>query len=96
MRTLDEIKKILKMHKPELKERFKVKRIGIFGSYIRGEDVESSDVDILVEFYEPIGWEFVDLKEFLEKILGTDVDLVTAKALKPQLSDTILKEVLYA
>lgn len=53
-------------------------------------------MDILVEFYEPIGWEFVDLKEFVEKILGMDVDLVTAKALKPQLSEAILKEVLYA
>jgi len=95
MKTLHDIERTLKEHKPELKERFKVKRIGIFGSYVRGEEAKRSDVDILVELYEPIGWEFVDLKDFLEKILGTDVDLVTVNALKPQLSDMILKEVVY-
>ena len=53
-------------------------------------------MDILVEFYAPIGWEFIDLKEFLEEILGREVDLVTVGALKPQLRDKILKEVVYA
>lgn len=77
-------------------EKFKVKEIGIFGSYIRGEEFEKSDVDILVEFYDPIGWEFIDLKEFLEEILDKEVDLVTVRALKPRLKDKILKEVVYA
>ncbi len=86
----------LKRYKPLLKKRFKVKKIGIFGSYIRGEDLEESDVDILVEFYEPVGWEFIDLKEFLEEILGKEIDLVTARALKPQLRDNILNEVVFA
>ena len=96
MKTLHEIEKRLKSHKPTLREKYKVKRIGIFGSYVRGEETRTSDVDILVELYEPIGWEFVDLKEFLEKILEKNVDLVTVKALKPQLTDVILKEVIYA
>ncbi len=96
MKTLEEIERTLGRYKSELKVRFKVKQIGIFGSYIRGESTGTSDVDILVEFYEPIGWEFTDLKEFLEKILGVSVDLVTVKALKPQLKDAILKEVVYA
>lgn len=48
-----------------------------------------------MRFYEPIGWEFVDLKEFLEGILGDKVDLVTDKALKPQLKENILSEVVY-
>ena len=96
MRTLAEIERELKRNRSELKRRFKVKRIGIFGSYTRGEHRRTSDVDLLVEFYEPIGWEFIDLKEFLERILGTSVDLVTVDALKPQLKDVILKEVVYA
>jgi predicted nucleotidyltransferase len=96
METKEGIKEILKRFKPVLREKFKVKEIGIFGSYVRGEESEESDVDILVEFSEPIGWEFIDLVEFLEKILGRKVDLVTVRALKPQIKDKILKEVVYA
>lgn len=96
MKAKEEIKETLQRFKPILKEKFKVKEIGIFGSCVRGEESEESDVDILVEFYEPIGWEFIDFKEFLEEILGKEVDLVTVRALKPQLKDKILKEVVYA
>jgi len=96
MKTREEIKEILKKYKPFLKKKFKVKNIGIFGSYVREEESEKSDIDILVEFYVPIGWEFIDLKEFLEKILGKKVDLVTVNALKPQLKDSILREVVFA
>ncbi len=96
MGTKEEIKETLKRLKPNLREKFKVKEIGIFGSYVRGEESEESDVDILVEFSEPVGWEFIDLVEFLEKTLGRKVDLVTIRALKPQLKDKILKEVVYA
>lgn len=96
MKTREQIEETLKRFKPLLKEKFKVKEIGIFGSYVRGEESEESDVDILVNFYEPIGWEFIDFKEFLEKILGKEVDLVTVRALKPQLRNKILKEVIYA
>ena len=81
---------------PILKDRFKVKKIGNFGSYACGEETASSDIDILVELIEPLGWEFVELKEYLETLLGMDVDLVTRKALKPQLTDAILREVVYA
>ena len=95
MKTKEEIEKIVKQYKPILTEKYKVKEIGIFGSYARGEESVSSDVDILVEFYEPIGWEFIDIKEFLENILGMNVDLVTVRALKPQLKDKILSEVVY-
>lgn len=95
MGKLIEMEEILKEYKPILAEKFKVKSVGIFGSYIRGEESETSDIDILVDFSEPIGWEFIDLKEFLEGILKKKVDLVTVKALKPQLKDKILKEVVY-
>ena len=96
MDTKEGIKETLKRCKPILREKFKVKEIGIFGSYVRGEESEESDVDILVEFAEPIGWEFIDLVEYLEEILGRKVDLVTVRALKPQIKDKILKEVVYA
>lgn len=96
MKRREEIEETLRRFKPFLREKFKVKEIGIFGSYLRGEQSEEGDVDILVEFYEPIGWEFIDFKEFLEEILGKEVDLVSVRALKPQLRDKILKEVVYA
>ncbi len=95
MKTRSEIETALKQLKPSLAEKFKVKEIGIFGSYARGEYMEESDVDILVEFSEPVGWEFFDLKELLAEILNQKVDLVTIGGLRPQLKDKILQEVVY-
>ena len=88
-----EIENILKNHKDILARRFHLKDMGVFGSFARGEETPASDVDILVEFSEPIGWEFIELKEYLEDILGRRVDLVTKNALKKQLRDEILEEV---
>ncbi len=97
MKTLEGIKKILGEHKEELKRKFGVKEIGIFGSYVRNEQTEVSDVDTLVEFEKPIGWEIVDLKEYLEKILGIKVDLVPKGGVvrKPLLWKYIKEEVVY-
>lgn len=95
MKTRAEIETALRQLKPSLAEKFKVKEIGIFGSFVREEESGRSDVDILVEFSEPIGWEFIDLKEYLAEVLGIEVDLVTVGALKPQLKDKILREVAY-
>lgn len=91
----ENIEKILKSQKKLLKEKFQVKKIGVFGSFARNEQSVNSDIDILVEFYEPIGWDFFDLQGYLENILQREVDLVTEKALKPQIKATILKEVEY-
>jgi predicted nucleotidyltransferase len=96
MKTKKEIEQILKKNKKYLKKKFKVEEIGIFGSYARNEQLKDSDVDILVKFSDNIGWEFIDLKDYLKEILDLEVDLVTIKALKPQLRDAILKEVVYA
>lgn len=96
MKSKKEIEKKLKKNMSILHDKFKVEKIGLFGSYVRGEQSAESDIDILVEFYEPVGWEFIDLKDFLEEILGIEVDLVTIGALKPQLKDSILEEVVYA
>jgi len=96
MTKVDKIKEALKKHKGELRERFRVKEIGIFGSYVKGEQKKVSDIDILVEFEEPIGlFEFMDLEENLSNLLGTKVDLVSKKALKPRIGEHILKEVVY-
>ena len=92
---LEEVKEALSSQKQVLLEKFKVKEIGVFGSYVRGEQEELSDIDILVDFAEPVGWEFIDLLEYLEDILGIKVDLVTPGALRPQFKERILKEVAY-
>lgn len=90
-----EIKQILKDHRQELEDKFKVKEIGVFGSYLRGEQTKKSDVDILVEFHESPGWEFIDLENYLSDLVGVKVDLVTKKALKPRIGNHIIREVQY-
>ncbi len=96
MKTLDEIKNTLAEHKQELKQRYKVKEIGIFGSYVRGEQRGRSDVDILVEFEETIGlFKFMDLERYLAELVGGKVDLVMKTALKPRIGRHILEEVKY-
>ena len=96
MKTLEELKEILREHKEELGRKFKVKEIGIFGSYVRGEAKETSDVDILVEFDEtPSLFEFIELEMYLSELLGVKVDLVMKKALKPHIKQYVLREVVY-
>jgi len=95
MKTLDETRSVLAQYKEELADRYKVSQIGIFGSYIRGEQGEKSDLDILVEFREPIGLEFIELAEFLESILGVKVDLVSKGAVKPNRWRYIEKDLIY-
>ena len=94
MHDVEDIKCILLRNKAELRKRFKVKTIGVFGSYVRGEQNRQSDVDLLVEFEEPVGlFEFMDLEMYLTDLLGVKVDLVSKKALKPHIGERILKEV---
>jgi predicted nucleotidyltransferase len=94
-RTIEEIKQILNQHKNEIEERFKVKNIAIFGSYARGEQREDSDIDILVEFKEPVGFLFFHFADFLEEILGIKVDLITYDAIKPERRKYILRNLIY-
>ena len=91
---LEEIKRILAEHKEELREQHHVQSMGIFGSYVRGDQTLKSDVDILVEFDKPVGWEIVDLRDYLEKILDMKVDLVTKRAVskKPLLWESIQED----
>lgn len=96
METVERIQKILESSKEELKKRYKVKEIGIFGSYVRGEQSEKSDLDILIDFYEkPDLFEFIEIEEYLSKLVGTKVDLIMKSALKPYISKYILEEAVY-
>ena len=83
MHTLDDIRDRLRSELPTLRERYDVDRIGICGSFVRGEQTGESDVDLLVTFSEtPTLFEFVNLKHHLEDVLGRDVDLGMPSALK--------------
>jgi len=90
-----EVEQRLKDLKPILASKFNVKRIGYFGSYADKSQTENSDLDILVEFSKPVGWEFFTLEKFLEDRLGLKIDLVTKNALKEQLKHSILNQVRY-
>ncbi|MGC8871031.1 MAG: nucleotidyltransferase family protein [Brevinematia bacterium] len=93
MKNLDEIKEIIRSHKKELEEKYKVKSIAIFGSYIRGEQKIGSDIDLLVEFEEPISLlKIVSLENYLSDILGIKVDLVPKKNIREELREAIIKE----
>jgi predicted nucleotidyltransferase len=96
MKTLPEIERILREQKPLLRDKFKVREIGIFGSVVRGEQKEASDLDLLVEFEEPIGLiKYVGLQNFLSDKIGARVDLVMKSGLKPRISRQILEEIIY-
>ncbi len=79
-----EIIDLLRIHAKEIKTCFSVRRIGIFGSFARGEQKASSDIDILVEFEKPTFRNFMDLSFYLEDLFGRKVDLVTVKGLHPR------------
>jgi predicted nucleotidyltransferase len=92
------INKRLEELKPILEEKFQVETIGVFGSYVRGEQTKKSDVDILVEFTNDAHMgllKYVELEIFLSDQLGVKVDLVAMGGLKPTLKDRILSEVVY-
>lgn len=91
--TTENVIRILTKLKPVLEERFGVIKIGFFGSFARNEPDDKSDVDILVVLRNPLGWEFFDLLELLERHLQKPVDLTTEAGLKKQLKEQIMKEV---
>ncbi|MFB0546937.1 MAG: nucleotidyltransferase family protein [Anaerolineae bacterium] len=88
-----EIIRTLRARRPELRERYGVSALWLFGSYVRGEQGKRSDLDVLVEFDRtPTLLEFVDLQYYLRDLLGVKVDLVMKKALKPAIGRRILEE----
>ena len=95
MKELATIKQIIKELKPELEKKFHVSSIGIFGSVVRNDFSENSDVDIIVDFSQPIGIEFIDLADLLEEKFNEQVDLVSKKGIKPQYFSSIENEIVY-
>ena len=96
MKTLHEIECILRDQKPILRQKFRVKEIGIFGSFVRGEQKDTSDLDLLIDFEEPIGLiRYVGLQNYLSDKIGERVDLITKSGIKPRIRGNILKEVIY-
>lgn len=93
----DKIIEQLNAHKDELRLRFSVQSVALFGSVARGDERADSDVDMIVTFEQTPGiLAFIELKQYLEALLDRRVDLVTADALKRQLRDQILKEAIRA
>jgi hypothetical protein len=95
MTTLLEIKETLKNNKARLVTKYGLSDIAIFGSYGRGQQTANSDIDILVDFEKPIGIEFIDLADELEKLLGTKVDLVSRNGIKPDYFNSIETDLKY-
>ena len=95
-KSIEEVKEILKEHKDEVSRKYKVSEIGIFGSFVRGEQRRRSDIDILVKYNEiPDLFEFINLERYLQRLLRKKVDLVRKEAIRPELKNRILKEVVY-
>lgn len=90
------IKEIIEKQRHILKHTYDVEDLGIFGSVARGENNDISDIDVLVRFLKPVGmFKFIELEEYLSKLLGNKVDLVTTRALKPAIKNEVLQEVVY-
>lgn len=89
----ERILKILEKRKDEIRDKYKVKEMWIFGSFVRGQQKKTSDVDILVDFEEvPDLFDFLELERYLEKILNVKVDLLRKQAIRRELKQRILNE----
>ncbi|MHB8102036.1 MAG: nucleotidyltransferase family protein [Methanosarcina sp.] len=94
LKDADYFIKILRQHLPELREKYSVNYLGIFGSYIRGEQTKDSDLDVLVQFDKKPGLlKYIELENYLSDLLEVKVDLVMKSALKPNIGKRILNEV---
>jgi uncharacterized protein len=93
--TLDDVLRTLRVHLPELRERYGVLTLGVFGSYVRREQKPRSDLDLLVEFDQRrlTFIQIIALEQYLSDLLGIKVDLVEKETLKPAIGQHILQEV---
>ena len=91
----ENITKILITNKSQLVSKYHLKSIGIFGSFTRDDFTENSDIDILIDYDQPLGIEFIDLANELEKILHRKVDLVSKNGVKPKYFQEIQKDLIY-
>lgn len=95
MRTLEEIKSTLDRHKQQLFAEYPIKSLAIFGSYARNEQMDGSDIDIMVEFKDQIGIRFIDLADDIERLLGYNVDLVSKNGIKDRYYQAIKADLIY-
>lgn len=95
MITKEEILSVLAKEREELEKRYKVRKLALFGSYARGDQMADSDVDILVEVDPSIGLEFVTLAQRIERVLGVGVDLVSSRAVTARAMEFIEPELIY-
>lgn len=98
VKNIDEATAVLREHKAEVIQKYRVSEIGIFGSFVRGEQKKRSDIDILVEFDErniPGLLKLIEMEMYLEKLLRKKVDVVIKSGIRPELKKGILKEVVY-
>ena len=96
MKKLEEIQTALKEELPYLRKKFNVKKIGLFGSYVRDEQTEKSDLDMLVDFEKPLGFfKLINLEDYISKKLGTKVEVVTPGALKERIKPYIMRDIIY-
>ena len=88
---------LLNKNNQSLQEKYNINKISIIGSFTRGEQTEESDLDIMVDFSKPIGWEVVDLRDELEKLLGIKVDLILKAGVmqRKRLYSQILEDAVY-
>lgn len=96
MKTLDDFKQVLSQSKPLLREQYQLTRLGVFGSYARGEQTAESDLDILIDYDKaPTLFQLVELRDYLSEQVGLKVDLVTKNGLKSRIQARVLSEVVY-
>lgn len=92
----EKILKVLRDNKEQLKSKYPIQSIGLFGSYARNENNSNSDIDIIIKFNDTIGIEFIDLADEIESILQNRVDLVSANGIKEKYILEIKKDIIYA
>jgi hypothetical protein len=95
VRDLGEIAARIRANGRELKERFGILRVGVFGSFADGGQTDSSDVDLLVDMPEPGGFLFIQAAQHMEDLLGREVDFIEARALHPRMRERVLRESIY-
>ena len=94
--SLDEIKDVIDKHRSELRRQFHVDKIGVFGSYARGDQKKRSDIDFLVTFEKTISlFDHVDLTIYLKELMGCKVDVIPHDNLRPELREYVLKDLIY-
>ncbi|MBN1324573.1 MAG: nucleotidyltransferase family protein [Methanotrichaceae archaeon] len=93
IRRLEDLILTLRCHMPEIASRYDVMSMEIFGSYVRGEQDEESDLDVLVEYEKVPGlFKYIELENHLEELLGINVYLVMKRSLLPQIEKRVLAE----